>query len=147
MVKVIEYSCKLKSAVVEQDEKEAGLRAILNLGHTFGHALELCGNYKELLHGEGVSIGMLAASKLARRMNLIDNYIALKYENLIKQFNLKTTIPHNIDINAIIKAMKSDKKLLRGRLRFILPENSIGKVGIFDNIEESILTEVLKELY
>lgn len=147
IIKMIAYSCKLKAAVVEQDEKETGLRAILNLGHTTGHALELCGNYKQISHGEGVAIGTIAALRLSKQLNLIDEALVISAENLIKQYELPHSIPGNFSIENIINGMKRDKKVLEGKVRFILPEKEIGKVDIFDNIDTSLITRVLKSLY
>lgn len=145
--KMISHSCKLKAAVVEQDEKESGLRAILNLGHTTGHALELCGFFHLLNHGEGVSIGIITALRLAKAMNLLDEKSALKGEELFKKFKLPVKIPDSINIKDILESMKLDKKVKHGKLRFILPVNTLGEVSIFDNVEEKLLIQVLESLY
>ncbi|MEW5819758.1 MAG: 3-dehydroquinate synthase [Cyanobacteriota bacterium] len=144
---MIEHCCILKAAVVEQDEKESGLRAILNLGHTTGHALEVCGNYQILSHGEGVSIGMIAALRIASEMELISKNLACESERFIKNFELLTSIPENINVKDIIEAMKKDKKIIKGKLRFILPTKNIGNVEIYDNVDEKLLINVLNSLY
>ena len=143
----IMHCCKLKAAVVEQDEKEAGLRAILNLGHTTGHALELCGNYQDLSHGEGVSIGTIVAFNLAKENGYINDTILMDAINLIKSYNLPITIPANIRIEDIIKATKRDKKVSSGKLRFVLPCKEPGMVDIYDDIKQETIEKVLKKCY
>jgi 3-dehydroquinate synthase len=147
ITEIVSYCCKLKAAVVEQDEKEAGLRAILNLGHTTGHALEVCGGYQLLSHGEAVSIGTIAAIRLAKNKGLMDAEFCDQAENLINYFELPSMIPQEIEIKSILRAMKLDKKVLKNKIRFILPVNTIGKVEIFDNIDEDLITSVLETMY
>jgi 3-dehydroquinate synthase len=144
---MISYCCELKAAVVEQDEKEAGLRAILNLGHTTGHALEVCGDYNLLSHGEAVSIGMIAAIRLSKNKSLIDYNLAEKAENLIKHFDLPVYIPEEISIDRIIAAMKLDKKVQKKKVRFILPVKSMGKVEIYNDISDEEIIKVLEGMY
>lgn len=144
---MISYSCKLKASVVEQDEKESGLRAILNMGHTTGHALEVCGYYKILTHGEGVSIGTVAALKIAKNKGLLSPDLVEKGEAIIKLYELPYKIPDNISIYNILEAMKLDKKVQKAKVRFILPDKSIGEVGIFDDVTEEQLMTVLNEMY
>ena len=91
---VIAQCCRLKADVVRQDEREtSGLRAVLNYGHTFGHAFEALAGYGELLHGEGVSIGMLCASRLAERLGRIDSELTERQEKLLKALGLPTEVP------------------------------------------------------
>lgn len=147
IIKMITYCCQLKAAVVEQDEKESGLRAILNLGHTTGHALELCGNYTQISHGEGVAIGIITALRLSKELNLIDEKLMILSENLIKDYELPYSIPNNYNIEDIINGMNRDKKVLDGKIRFILPEKELGKVNILDTIDTCLLSKVLSTLY
>lgn len=147
IIKMIAYCCKLKAAVVEQDEKESGLRAILNLGHTTGHALELCGNYTQISHGEGVAIGIIAAFRLSKELNLIDEDVMLTAENLIKKYELPHLIPNNFNIEDIIDGMKRDKKVIDSKVRFILPVKEIGKADIFDKIDTCTISKILNSLY
>ena len=118
---VIAQCCRLKADVVRQDEREtSGLRAILNYGHTFGHAFEALAGYGEILHGEGVAIGMLCASRLAERLGRIDSELTERQQKLLVALGLPTEVP-DIDPDLILKAMMHDKKVEHGRLRFILP--------------------------
>jgi len=145
---VIARSCELKAEVVEQDEHErTGLRAILNYGHTFAHAFEtLCG-YGELMHGEAVSIGMVYASYLAEKLNLITHHETERQIQLLQALGLPVLLPEGTQLNTddIIDRMKLDKKTVGGQLRFVLP-TSVGRVEVFKEIPEELVREVLEDL-
>jgi len=145
---VIARSCELKAEVVEQDEHErTGLRAILNYGHTFAHAFEaLCG-YGELMHGEAVSIGMVYASYLAEKLNLISHQETERQIHLLKTLGLPVSLPESIQLNTeeIMDRMKLDKKTVGGQLRFVLP-TCLGRVEVFKEIPEELVREVIEEL-
>jgi len=147
IAEMIKYCCLLKASVVQQDEKEIGLRAILNLGHTIGHALEVCGKYIQLAHGEAVSIGMVAAFNLSRNLRFINECICDRAINLVKIYDLPYKIPQNILIKDILESMKLDKKRVNNKTRFILPVNDIGNVNIYDNISNEDVTKVLELMY
>lgn len=147
ITQMVAYCCKLKAAVVEQDEKESGIRAILNFGHTTGHALEVCGDYQLISHGEGVSIGIIAACRLAKNKNLINENTLNKAEQLIKDFDLIDKIPSQISVTSIMKAMKLDKKIQKRQLRFVLPVDSIGNVSIYKDLSDTDIQTVLKSMY
>jgi 3-dehydroquinate synthase len=123
---IITRSCQAKVDVVSQDEKEAGLRAILNYGHTIGHAIESLTGYTVVNHGEAVGIGMVAAGKLAVALDLWTQAESDRQDKLIEKTNLPTAIPKGIETAAIIDALKSDKKVKEGVARFVLP-SQIGK--------------------
>ncbi len=129
----ISRCCALKAQVVSADEKESSLRAILNYGHTFGHAIESVTGYSLIEHGEGVAIGMCIAAELAVSLGLISNETAARQEALLKAFALPVQIPAGYSAEAIFKAMGSDKKNSGGRLKLILPEK-IGKAGIYTDV-------------
>ena len=142
---VIARCCRLKADVVEKDEFErTGLRAVLNYGHTFGHAFEALAGYGELLHGEAVSIGMLYASRLAVRLGLIDSSATDRQTALLSLFGLPTQLPtdwpHSND--AVIDRMKLDKKTVGGQLRFVLPKR-LGHVEVVRDVSESVVRAVL----
>ena len=139
---IITRSCQAKADVVSQDEKEAGLRAILNYGHTIGHAVESLTNYQKFVHGEAVAIGMVAAAKIAIQMGLWTAAEAKRQNELIKKAGLPTDIPTELDIEAILEAMKSDKKVKAGKVRFILP-TKIGEVTISDRVTAEIIKQAL----
>ena len=145
---VIARCCELKAEVVEQDEHErTGLRAILNYGHTFAHAFEaLCG-YGELMHGEAVSIGMVYASYLAEKLNLISHQETERQIQLLQVLGLPVSLPEGTQLNTedIMDRMKLDKKTVGGQLRFVLP-TCLGRVEVFKEIPEELVREVLEQL-
>ena len=123
---IVRRSCEIKAEVVASDEREQSRRAILNFGHTFGHALEAETRYGELLHGQAVSIGMVMAADLALRENLCDARTTQRIRNIVKAYGLPYEAP-NVDKDRMLASMAMDKKVVKGELRFVLPE-SIGKV-------------------
>ena len=140
---ILVRSTQAKAEVVSQDEKEAGLRAILNYGHTIGHAVESLTNYQQFVHGEAVAIGMVAAGQIATSMELWTEEEANRQDRLIAKTNLPTKIPTDLDINAIIETLQSDKKVKAGKVRFILP-TQIGKVIITDKVTEGIVKNIIE---
>ena len=139
---MVTRSCQAKAEVVSQDEKEAGLRAILNYGHTIGHAVESLTNYKQFVHGEAVAIGMVAAGKIAVEMGLWTAESAKRQDALIAKTGLPTDIPSSVATEAILKAIQSDKKVKAGKVRFILP-TAIGKATITDKVTPEIIQKAL----
>lgn len=142
LIDIIKRSCEIKAGVVSKDERESGLRAILNFGHTIGHAVETVTGYKKYFHGEGVAMGMCSAADLAVRMNIFQEGEAELIRDLVTLYNLPADIPADLDAADMINAMEIDKKTRAGRLRFILPE-SIGTVRIEDDVDRELIKEVL----
>ncbi|MBL1211134.1 3-dehydroquinate synthase [Geminocystis sp. GBBB08] len=140
---ILTRSCQAKADVVSQDEKEAGLRAILNYGHTIGHVIESLTYYQTFVHGEAVAIGMVAAGKIALKANLCSEEEVIRQEKLIAKAGLPTQIPHYLDLDDIIANLQTDKKVKAGKVRFILPQ-TIGQVIISDQISTDLLREVFK---
>lgn len=126
---IIRRSCEIKAEVVSRDERESGLRAILNYGHTIGHAIETATGYTQHLHGEAIAIGMNLEAKLASLLGLLDKEAADRISALIKAYGLPAEMPSDIDKNNILSLMQIDKKTVSGKLTFILPEK-IGSVLI-----------------
>ena len=143
LVNVIKRSCEIKADVVSKDEMESGLREMLNFGHTIGHALETTSRYTRFLHGEAVAIGMCYASDLAVRTGVLQNKDAERIKRLIGLYNLPTQIPGDLSVPEIMNAMRIDKKVKAGKIRFILPE-AIGKVRIEENLDSEAIKEVLQ---
>ena len=139
---IISRSCQAKAEVVAQDEKESGLRAILNYGHTIGHAVESLTHYQQFVHGEAVAIGMVAAGKIALEMGFWTKEEAERQNALIVKAGLPTDIPARIAIADILETIKSDKKVKAGKVRFILP-TAIGKAMISDRVTPEIITKAL----
>lgn len=137
---VVLENARIKAEVVEKDEKETGLRAILNYGHTIGHAVETVSGF-ELKHGQAVAIGMIAAAKIANRMNILDIDDLNELEDLLKEAGLPVMMP-DLDIRRVIEAMKHDKKVRQDRLRFVLLK-SIGHAFVTDEVSPDLVEEVL----
>ena len=135
---VIARCCELKTYIVENDERETtGLRAILNYGHTFCHAIEACAGYGTFMHGEAVAIGMLCASRLAEALGRITSEDTARQHDLLVQFHLPTTLPQDLEREPMVEAMKRDKKAEHGKIRFILPSR-IGHVELVDDVDEAL---------
>ncbi|AJC49126.1 3-dehydroquinate synthase [Allofrancisella guangzhouensis] len=121
LIEMLKKSCQIKAQVVAKDEKElTGARAILNFGHTFGHAIEKCQNYKGLRHGEAVGVGMAQAIDFSCYLGIIDCQKAKVAKNFITSFGVSIEFPKNINKNEYLDAMLIDKKNDNGQLNFIL---------------------------
>ena len=144
LLQIITHSAEVKAHIVSKDEKESGLRAILNLGHTFAHGIEQAYNYKKYTHGEAVSIGMCLAFKLALKNNLISEKISNSVIALIDSFGLPTGLTELSKLNQILKSMTHDKKVKDGKLKFILPSKEIGKVKIITGISLKEVASIFK---
>ncbi|MEA3277649.1 MAG: 3-dehydroquinate synthase [Pseudomonadota bacterium] len=116
----IERSCRNKAEVVAEDELEAGQRALLNLGHTFGHAIETGMGYGAWLHGEAVGAGMCMAAELSRRMGWIDENVTARVRTLVTRAGLPVVSPAEMGPEQFLERMAVDKKVQKGRLRFVL---------------------------
>jgi 3-dehydroquinate synthase len=142
LAQMIERCCQCKADIVAKDETEAGVRALLNLGHTFGHAIEADQGYGKWLHGEAVATGMVLAGKLAVAMNLLEVSEYRRMESLISAFDLPIIAPENMGFAEFIRHMRRDKKNIAGKLRFIIP-TAIGKSEIRDDVSQDMLQEIL----
>ena len=139
---MIARCCEIKAEIVAIDEREAGLRAILNLGHTFGHAIEAEKGYGNWLHGEAVSAGIVLASAVATKMNWLEASEFSRIENLLQTFDLPTVAPSDMAYDDFIRHMKHDKKVQAGRLFFVIPKG-IGKAVVTNEISEEVLRAIL----
>jgi 3-dehydroquinate synthase len=129
---------------VAEDEREQGRRAILNYGHTFGHAFEAVTHYETFLHGEAIAIGMHAAAWMAARLGLVDQGFVDRQKACIERCGLPVNWS-DLPVDAVIDAMKRDKKAIGGTLRFILPAG-IGKVVQRTDIEADLVAETLARI-
>lgn len=129
LAEMIERACKIKADIVALDAKEQGVRAWLNLGHTFGHAIETCAGYGELLHGEAVSIGICLAAKFSYQQQHLSLSDKQRILTLIEQFDLPTRIPAHLGAAELTNAMRLDKKNTSEMLTLVLPEK-VGQVMI-----------------
>lgn len=135
---------EVKADIVKVDEKEQGIRAILNYGHTLAHVIETISDYR-YLHGEAVAIGMVFASKVAHRLDLIPIETVNYTIELIKKYRLPTSIPKDYDTNQMIDIMMKDKKFNNNQIRMVLPIKN-GSVTIRDEIDKLIVYELIEEL-
>lgn len=133
---MIRRSITNKAEVVAEDEREAGVRALLNFGHSFAHAIETLTNYQQYLHGEAVAIGMMVASRLSEIRGLCENGLGERLGTLLADFELPLSIPENLQIDDIIETMKLDKKVIAGSTRLILVK-SAGE-GIIDSSSDKL---------
>ncbi len=141
IVPMIQRCCELKASVVERDEREGGLRRILNFGHTIGHAVEAASGYR-LNHGFAVAIGMRAVAELAVRGGYADKGLVDTLTELLHRYRLPSAIPAALNRDAIRKYIRADKKTVGGRVFFVLPE-AIGKVRITDQVNDVDIDAVL----
>jgi len=142
---ILSRSCQAKAAVVSKDEKEAGLRTILNYGHTIGHAVESLTGYKLVNHGEAVAIGMVAAGQIAVQLQMWKSADAERQDALIQKAGLPTKLPNVLDIEAILDTLQTDKKVEAGKVRFVLP-TQIGAVTVTDQVPADVIRQVLREM-
>jgi 3-dehydroquinate synthase len=140
---VIQRSARQKAQVVSKDERESGLREILNFGHTFAHALESATRYRKYLHGEAVGWGMIAATRLGLACELISTKDAKRVEELIVRVGPLPPWPE-VAGSRLVQLMQADKKTRAGKLRFVLP-TGIGKVRCGVESEPALVADVLKE--
>jgi 3-dehydroquinate synthase len=140
----IAFSCRYKAGVVRRDEREQGERALLNFGHTFGHAIEAEAGYGQLLHGEAVAIGMLLAARLSANLDLAPMDDASQLEALLSRFGLPTRLPPGLDAKRLFDRMLLDKKSLSGKLRLILWRGS-GRAELTSGVENSAILTLLQD--
>ncbi len=140
----IRRSCEIKAAVVAEDERENGLRAILNYGHTFGHAFEAVTAYGEFIHGEAVALGMHAAGLLAQALGLVDEDFVTRQRRCLRAYGLPVRWP-GLPVEETLHAMKHDKKVVSGTMKFILADG-MGHVVQRTDVPEDLVLSVLEEL-
>ncbi|CAL4324304.1 3-dehydroquinate synthase [Buchnera aphidicola] len=142
----VKKCCKIKAKIVSLDEKEKNLRALLNFGHTYGHAIESCTNYKNFLHGEAISIGMILSARTAEILGILEISQVKKIISLLNKFQLPIFFPKKIPLLNYISYMKRDKKNSYGKIKLILPFK-IGLVKIYDNIKEEVILSSIKNSF
>jgi len=143
IIYMLKRCCAIKAEVVALDEKEHGVRALLNLGHTFGHAIEAEQGYGNWLHGEAVAAGMVLAAETSFVLGLIEHDDVDRIIDLIEAFDLPLAAPENMQYEHFAEHMQLDKKVLDGKLRLVLP-TSIGTSALFDNVSEIVLRDVIE---
>ena len=143
LIYAISRCCEIKADVVSQDETEQGVRALLNLGHTFGHAIEAEMGYGNWLHGEAVSAGTVLAAQTAKALGYIDESIVCRIIKLLQAFDLPVSAPESMDFDSFIQHMRRDKKVLGGQILLVLP-TAIGRADVFSHVTESTLEQVIR---
>ncbi|HRQ74877.1 MAG TPA: 3-dehydroquinate synthase [Phycisphaerales bacterium] len=141
---LIERSARIKIAIVEEDERESGRRALLNLGHTFAHAIEPIAEL-DLQHGEAVAIGMCAAAHAAVLMGRLSKSDAEQIESLIESAGLPRRLQRDVSVDSLLEAMMYDKKVARGKLRLVLP-TSIGSAEVVRGVSGDVVVEAWRHV-
>ncbi|MHB0776700.1 3-dehydroquinate synthase [Halomonas sp. WWR20] len=142
LTEAILKSCAIKADVVAEDETEQGVRALLNLGHTFGHAIEAAKGYGVWLHGEAVGAGMLMAAQLSAKLGWLSSAEVARVTTLIAAAGLPTAAPASMDADDFLRLMRLDKKNVDSRLRLVLLRQ-LGEAGVFDDTPPEVLRELL----
>jgi 3-dehydroquinate synthase len=140
---VITESVKLKAQVVSADEREGGLRRVLNFGHTLGHALEAESEYKRFLHGEAVAWGMIAATRISHALGYLNAKTAQRISDAILAFGPLPKV--SATSASIVRLVRGDKKTMNGVVHFVLP-TKIGEVKIVNQVPEKVILETMDEL-
>ena len=144
LAELVRRSCANKLRLVERDEREAGQRALLNLGHTFGHAIERVQGYRGCLHGEAVAIGMALAARLSESLGWLDAARRERVERLLDRLGLSVRLPAGIAADALLDAMAGDKKIRAGGLRLVLLRD-IGAAELVSGVAPQKLRAVLDD--
>lgn len=144
ITEVVSRSASIKARIVSEDEKERGVRIILNYGHTIAHGLEAATNYEHFLHGEAVAIGMMGAAMISRQVGILFQEVVDRQQALLKRFGLPTECS-DIDMEAVLRAMELDKKVSGRKVRWVLLSD-IGKPVLRDDIHREEVMSVLKKL-
>jgi 3-dehydroquinate synthase len=142
LIHAIRRSCEVKADIVSRDEHERGDRALLNLGHTFGHAIESATNYSTWLHGEAVGAGMLLAADVSQRLGWVSAAEVASVERVLQKFGLRTDV-RSLAATTLAENMKIDKKVAAGRIRLVLLKG-IGKSVVTGDYDDAALRETLR---
>jgi len=145
LLEIISRCCAIKARVIQEDEREQGLRAILNYGHTVGHALETLTDFAHYTHGEAISIGMTVAARISSAVGSTDEKTVERQESLLRAAGLPTRIDQQIDPRDIVRQLRADKKRLSGRARWVLPRK-IGDVFLADHVPGDSVLRVLEDI-
>ncbi len=142
LTEIMTSSCKIKAGVVSQDEHEQGLRAILNYGHTIGHAIESVTDYRRYKHGEAISIGMVSAALIGNAIGLTPESVTEDIIKVLQSAKLPTAVPSDIALADILSATASDKKRIGSRINWVLA-SSIGSVVLRNDIDQAVVRDAL----
>jgi 3-dehydroquinate synthase len=140
---IVTVSARIKAEIVEKDERDLGLRNILNFGHTIGHAIESVSEFR-ISHGQAVAIGMMAASGIASEMGILENTSVVRIRKLLRRAGLMTKMP-KVELSKILETMAHDKKVMGGKIRFVLLR-AIDEVFMTDDVSLALVEKVLGSL-
>jgi len=143
LIEIISRCCSIKARIVEQDEREQGIRSTLNYGHTVGHALESLTSYAQYTHGEAIAIGMTAAARISLEIDATDRETVQLQENVTQVAGLPTRMLQTIDPVEIVQQLNKDKKRHAGRVRWVLPRK-IGEVFLTEDVPSEVVLRVLQ---
>ena len=143
--RMIYYSCRIKAGVVTADEKEQGIRAHLNFGHTIGHALEAVTGFNKYKHGEAVAVGMIGAARLAQHLNYLEQATVRYIEELLSTYDLPLSFQYAEDTGQIFEYLFYDKKVKANKLRWVLLKG-IGSACLAEAVDEELVKDVLEGL-
>ena len=143
LTQMIAQCCQFKAEVVAADEKERGIRALLNLGHTFGHAIETISGYNRYLHGEAVAIGMVMAAALSEQMQLAETGLKQQVEQTLLAFDLPVSLPAEYAVDQVVALMRLDKKVIDRKHRLILMRG-LGQAEIIEDVDEAAIEEAIQ---
>ena len=144
IVQAIKGSCQIKARIVAADERESGLRALLNFGHTFGHAIETAIGYGKWLHGEAVGAGMVMAADLSSRLGRCGKDDAKRVKRLVEASGLPTSPPESVSPDKFLSLMRKDKKSNDQGMRFVLMSGGIGRAEVVGGVNEDVLQQTLE---
>ncbi|TAJ20893.1 MAG: 3-dehydroquinate synthase [Dehalococcoidia bacterium] len=144
VAEVVARSSRVKALIVSSDPEERGIRAILNYGHTTGHGIEQATGYTEYMHGEAVSVGMMAAGRIGVELGTMDQALLDRQADLLRAFGLPTAAP-GVNVTAVLDAMKRDKKVEQGRLRFVLLEGP-GRAIVRGDVPEDLVARTVQSV-
>ncbi len=144
MTRIVKRACEIKAEVVSHDEKESGLRRILNFGHTIAHAIEEETGYEKYSHGEAVAIGMIGAAKISEKLGKVDAAAVLRLRNLIERFGMCTSVA-GCEVDKMYRELFRDKKTINGKINWVLMKN-FGAVEVSNDVPEEIVKSVLREI-
>ena len=142
---IVERCSAIKANIVSQDEKDHGLRRILNFGHTFGHAVETGKEYRGISHGEAVAVGMVFATRLSLNLGLVDETVLDRLLGLLEAYDLPISITSDLKFEELLATMRLDKKAIGGNMKFVLP-TEMGNVIIKDDITEDQIIRTMGEM-
>jgi len=145
LIEIICRCCSIKVRIVEEDEKDQGVRSILNYGHTIGHALESLTGYAHYTHGEAIAIGMMAAALISLEIDATDHDMVQSQESIIKRAGLPTTVLQPIDPVEIVRQLNKDKKRLGEQVRWVLPRR-VGEVFLTEDVPSDVVLKVLHNM-